>query len=295
MNGPHRLESLWSKRFWRKIGVKLLPESIKHPIRLRLHGLTGKASTGLLKFGSDENGSFALIDDSIKLRSADSLKPSLNYQLVDNVDCIEEATGFLKLARSKSCMFDAGAYVGLFSLLFCASGRDKKAVAFEPSSAMLPILQSHIELNNLQDRIKVRPVAIGSSDGDVSFSVEDSGFVQVISSPMSTGKTMVPMSTIDSECKLLGMKPDLLKIDVEGFEFEALKGAEQLLKSDKPDILLELHLNYLEDLGISSIELCQYLEKFGYRFFFCNHKPCTLKDICDSLKPVVRFFATVSA
>jgi FkbM family methyltransferase len=291
MNQLPPLGQFWSKRFWRKVAVKVLPENIKQPIRLRLHGLTGNRSANLLEFANDESGLWAVINSQIRLAITDAMKPSLNYQFLDSRDAIEEADGFIKLAARKSCLFDAGAHVGLFSLIFCGLGPNKTAIAYEPSSQILPTLYEHVKLNNFQNRITVRPVAIGSHDGEASFSVEDSGFVQILSSPLSSGKTTVPVKTIDSECQQLGLTPDLLKIDVEGFELEALRGAQRLLQSAKPDILLEVHLNYLEEMGLSSRDITEFLEGLGYHFFSCAGKHMKSNDIYDSLKPVVRFFA----
>ena len=57
---------------------------------------------------------------------------------------------------------------------------------------------------------------------------------------------------------------DFVKIDVEGFEYEVLLGAEEVIKKYKPKFIIETHPKYLEDLGSSEEEVISFMEKHGY-------------------------------
>jgi FkbM family methyltransferase len=283
-----------SNRFWRKMAVNILPEFLKSPLRKRLHGFGPSHHPYVLQYKDGEHLSVHISDNNeinIELIISQDFKTSLEYQLADNADCIEETRSFLKLAKDKRLLFDAGAYTGLFSLLFCAVNQENRVVSFEPSPTMAPIITELSQRNNLGSRIQVQNLAIGDTVGIVSFASEETGFVQVCSSNINTPKIDVKVTTIDEQCQALNLVPDLLKIDVEGFELEALQGASKLLANHRPIILMEIHLNYLEERGIEAKQITDLLENANYKFWSCSEKPITARTIYDTIKPVLRFIA----
>jgi hypothetical protein len=76
-------------------------------------------------------------------------------------------------------------------------------------------------------------------------------------------KTSMPLTTLDAE--LRAVSPTLVKIDVEGYEHEALLGADTMLRDLRPTIFLELHLNYLNARHITSSSVIRLLTGRGYR------------------------------
>ena len=74
--------------------------------------------------------------------------------------------------------------------------------------------------------------------------------------------------------------PDIIKIDVEGHEFEVLKGARKLLLAKKPLLSLELHPGLLQQRGASALAIAEYLEKAGYAFQN-THLKCVKKDFFE--------------
>ena len=61
--------------------------------------------------------------------------------------------------------------------------------------------------------------------------------------------------------------PDLVKIDIEGFEVHALRGASELLQKTRPMMIIEVHPKRLEHLGESVSELFEITEAAGYQHF----------------------------
>jgi hypothetical protein len=59
-------------------------------------------------------------------------------------------------------------------------------------------------------------------------------------------------------------EPDLVKIDVEGFEMEVLRGAEQTFKRCRPELFIELDDNNLRRNKSSAAELVGFIENMGY-------------------------------
>ncbi len=286
-----RMNEIGTKRYWRSLAVKYLPECIKSPLRKKLHGWADSNAPFNVSFQQSDRGLLAKIDNGLDLYINDEFKPNIDYQFVQNADCIEESRAFINLAKDAKILFDAGAYAGLFSLIFCRMGKDKRAIAFEPSPVMKPKIEALIAINQLETQLRLKPKAIGSEEGSLSLALEDTGFVQILPSHNPVKTMDVEVTTLDLECKRLNIYPDLLKIDIEGFELEALKGAEELLSTKKPTICLELHLNYLEERGIQPRLVTDELEKYGYKFYSCAGESLAAKQIYDSIKPVVRFIA----
>lgn len=76
----------------------------------------------------------------------------------------------------------------------------------------------------------------------------------------------IPVRSIDSICAELGRDPDIVKIDVDGYEAKVLPGAMELLRRRKPWIVLELHRQvYLERFGVTRSAVLRPLLDIGYR------------------------------
>jgi FkbM family methyltransferase len=70
-------------------------------------------------------------------------------------------------------------------------------------------------------------------------------------------------TTVDIYCSLSNIKPDFIKIDVDGYELRVLKGAVNTLAEMRPPILFEL--SYLPSLiGDNCEELCKFIFESGY-------------------------------
>jgi hypothetical protein len=74
----------------------------------------------------------------------------------------------------------------------------------------------------------------------------------------------VPITTLDSETVALNLVPNVLKIDVEGAEWEVLKGAEQILQRYHPMLFLSLHPAALTKRGESPEVILDWLVHRGY-------------------------------
>jgi len=72
------------------------------------------------------------------------------------------------------------------------------------------------------------------------------------------------MRSLDSLCSELGFRPTHIKIDVEGFEFEVLKGAATILEQWKPVVHMEVHDTYLIGRGIRPVEIDDFMRYRGY-------------------------------
>jgi hypothetical protein len=121
--------------------------------------------------------------------------------------------------------------------------------------------------------------------------IANNGFAGMESSDGDCGSIDVEMTTLDHEVERLGVRADLLKIDVEGFEHEVLIGARRLLAAHKPPICLELHLGLLECRRINPKHVVEELLSHGYRFRTYHGLDLSAADVWDSMHAIVRFIA----
>lgn len=181
-----------------------------------------------------------------------------------------------RLGRA-STFFDVGANTGLFSLFAAALNREAAVWAFEPSPETGAQLRRNISINGFGNRIRIVDAAISDAVGTAEFYVPDAVFATSASLSPS-GNTLSPdrkvvtrVETIDNFCKNAPL-PDFVKIDVEGWEANALAGMQSVIATRKPDILLEV----LDDAPRERLEAL--LVPHGYRFGHITDRGIVWRD-----------------
>lgn len=175
---------------------------------------------------------------------------------------------FLKHLRSASTCIDIGANLGLYTCL--AASYHKPVIAIEPLAGNLRFLYRNILYNGFRD-VEVFPLGLSDEPGLKPLF----GFATWASfRPGWAGASekfynVVPVSTLDL---ILNTRFDgsqlLIKMDVEGFEFEVMKGAERTLKlNPKPTWLVEVCLNenLSEGLNDHFYETFEIFWRCGYQ------------------------------
>jgi len=183
---------------------------------------------------------------------------------------VEEFRGFMNVAAKAKILWDVGALFGFFSLAFALKGADRRALAFEPNPSSRAKLEECLHLNPTA-KVEVFDFAVGLPDKVVEF---ERGFhyTAVTESPArpsekdSAQKEIVAIKTrsIDELIERNFAPPDIIKIDVEGHEFDVLLGARKLLLAKKPLLCVELHPDLLARRGTSGLAIAEYLEDAGY-------------------------------
>jgi FkbM family methyltransferase len=171
--------------------------------------------------------------------------------------------------REGDTFFDIGANVGAYSLLADRIGRNRIAIyAFEPGFSTFPQLCRNILLNGAQDRISPLCVALSDRDGSDSFNYSDLspgsashslwGALQMLDDPMrgmSPFRQRVPTFRLDELRRRFELDvPSLIKLDVDGFEFQILQGADETLSNARVrTILVEALSESAEEQQIASL------------------------------------------
>jgi FkbM family methyltransferase len=160
---------------------------------------------------------------------------------------------------------DCGAHHGIMSLIFAnAVGTSGKVIAYEalPSNAL--VVEQNAELNHFKN-IVVRPVGVGESNDLMPISYNESNTVvlqNAIPSPAIDSSNVIKIVRMDDDLPV-GTKIDFMKIDVEGFDLQALRGMLKTL-AQYPMIDFELHNFLFEDRVLTLEKITSLLNSFNY-------------------------------
>jgi FkbM family methyltransferase len=179
---------------------------------------------------------------------------------------------FYELAKQASVVLDIGAHVGFFSILAAVANRKGRVYAFEPLPRVHLRLERNLSLNKLSNVYPAR-AAVGDVEGNQEFYFPD------VESPVSSSlrsdmlistlgeevvrHVTVPVVSLDGFVKREHVeRVDLIKMDTERTEHDVLRGAEEILKRDQPDIICEV---WPDADNIEQLEAT--LRPHGYQFF----------------------------
>jgi FkbM family methyltransferase len=151
------------------------------------------------------------------------------------------------IPRAGWTVFDAGASIGIFSIL--QDRRGAQVYAFEPNPSVYRRLSRNVTANGLADAVHVYNLAVGASPGlgdlHVPHGVTVGGTVMPTTDRNATASCVVQITSLDHIVPLLGVTHiDLLKIDTEGAEVEVLYGAAHTLELVER-VLIEYHSDAL--------------------------------------------------
>jgi len=141
----------------------------------------------------------------------------------------------LHFLRGGDLFLDIGANVGSYAIL--ASGVCRATTwAFEPDPNTMRSLRRNVAINDLDELVKVYELALGSTEGEVPFTIgQDTG-----NRVATSGKKNVRMVSQQRLDALIGGDSQsimMIKMDVEGYEEEVLRGAEALLANGRLKII----------------------------------------------------------
>jgi FkbM family methyltransferase len=193
-------------------------------------------------------------------------------EMVKEFDC------FLELSGPRKNLLDVGAMHGSFALAFTARGGGTRALAIEPSPVAFAKLLYNRYKNPSCD-VKCLEVALSDRDGSIPM-YQWWEHLRVSSDPSDNRACLrVPARTGDSVCLEVRFEPDLMKIDVEGYELRCLTGLQKTISAFRPVICLELHPKMLGAYHDSAADLAGFFEKMGYSFYSLEKGPLKSAEV----------------
>lgn len=180
----------------------------------------------------------------------------------------EDMSFVMHFLRAGELFVDVGANIGAFTVM-AAGVAGARVLAFEASPDTFEMLARNIRLNGFDDRVKAVHAAAGRSEGTTQFSI-GLGTENYVTNGAAAGNSVtVKMTTLDKE--LAGNPPDLLKVDVEGFETEVFAGATSTLRNPKLKAIIVERDNLGARYGFDEEPLHREIRQCG--FTGCNYDP----------------------
>jgi FkbM family methyltransferase len=162
---------------------------------------------------------------------------------------------------------DVGANVGMTALLARSRiGPTGKGLAFEPNPAAFQRLADHFEMNDIATFELVRCAVADCKSVQTLFVPRDEMLLGTLVPEQAVG-TRVEVATAPAEsyaAALDASKPTLVKIDVEGYEVQVLRGLGSLLSWPNVIVVIEIADAKLRRAGHSRAALHEYLASFGF-------------------------------
>lgn len=179
-------------------------------------------------------------------------------------------------------IYDIGGYIGILATFFAISaGKTGKVIVFEPNPENYKRIKENIELNGLKN-VQMLNIGIGEKRetkklvfmryNSATGSMEKNIQLNILKEERAKS-IQVEVYTLDNCIEVNKLpKPDFIKIDIEGMEYNALMGMSATISKCKPHMYIEIH----GANEVSKIENIQKIVKFlilhGYSIYHVESK-----------------------
>jgi FkbM family methyltransferase len=161
-------------------------------------------------------------------------------------------------------VYDVGAFHGILTLFFAS--RCAQVIAYEPNEVNHARLIENIGLNNLTG-VQVRKLGVGAQPGSgtLHYTPEMAGGGSLNPAAIAPVSQHVEITTLDHDIAAADLPaPDLIKIDIEGWELAALEGAHATLDAHHPALFLEMHGETMREKKRKASAIVTFLQGAGY-------------------------------
>ena len=237
---------------------------------------------------------FIMLDHKLKmfLDKGDSVGYSLEDYEPFAVEVIK------KIIKKGDVVIDGGASLGYFTLRFAdIVGKNGKVYAFEPNDNNIPILLDSITTNKFNDRVSIIPSALTDTNGEGQLFVAPGAGSSVMYDEGRFSKIQkVKTQTIDSH--FANKRVDFIKLDIDGSEIYALRGAKKTIENNpKIKMLIEFSPCRIMDTGHQPEDLLNLLEEYGFSVACVNEVNKTIekgdidnaRKVCNEMKEGTRW------
>lgn len=178
----------------------------------------------------------------------------------------------LACALHSEVFFDVGANVGYDTLLALLSPTIKRVVLIEANPEALSIAAENLIYNHLASKANFVPAFAGHVDNSkVKFWTVGTGAAgsvhksHAVTAAKANSFIEVPTITIDTLCADFSLTPELIKIDVEGAEYDVLQGSKACAEKEQTRYLVEMHSNPQMTMVTNTENVMSWCRELGYQ------------------------------
>ena len=195
-----------------------------------------------------------------------------------------ESQAVSRLVEPGDICVDAGANSGWYTLLLAElAGPDGAVHSFEPDPRAFAQLTDNVALNRTRAEVRRNNLALGRTSGSMPlYTTRNSQLSSLhpiapdflphhVGAHDAAHPSQVTVTTLDAYAGIMGLpRIDFLKLDVEGSEFDVLRGGERVIRMGPapPVLFVELNPGACRQAGFSIHEMIHWLDaEAGYRFY----------------------------
>jgi FkbM family methyltransferase len=184
---------------------------------------------------------------------------------------------FIDSITPGATVLEGGPYIGYFTINAArAAGATGRVVAVEPNPATIGVLRTNVARNGFEQRVQLVEAALGSEPHRATFHVTEGGDTSSLHPPPYPSR-VVEVEVVRGDDLLPAA--DVVKLDLEGNEVQALRGLEQLLERSRPVLFCECNAGMLEVAGSSALELRRELERLRYETRWIDESGRALRSL----------------
>lgn len=206
------------------------------------------------------------------MKILDQLRLRLRANKYKNRDDIGGIAFILDSIKPGQIVMDIGAHkAGYLYFMLQQTGSSGKIYAFEPQSSLYHYIV-HLKKISGWHNVTIEHLALSDSAGKVTLFIPankkskgNSPGATIVEHQERTGSDLqeeVNTQTLDNYCREKNVKPDFLKIDVEGNELRIFKGGRETIQTYKPKILVEIEARHIGEDKVR--ETWTFLQDMGY-------------------------------
>jgi FkbM family methyltransferase len=166
-----------------------------------------------------------------------------------------------KLVKSPDLVLDIGANIG--QEMLCYTDWAKRIISFEPNPVTFEVLEKNVSQNDIRN-VRLERVGVGSTAAKA--------FIHIVRSNEGRSYVTAAPTKVSHEIEIVAIddfsigegKVDFVKMDVEGFELEALKGMKKLIDKHSPVFQIEALDENLSRCGAASVDIWDFFNDRGY-------------------------------
>lgn len=172
-------------------------------------------------------------------------------------------------------VYDVGGDQGIFTLFLARHvGPTGQVIVFEPNPRSYERILTNVGLNGFEN-VRVLPLGLGERAERLTFvfpksepargSAAQSVRTQV-AQEQNAVRCEIEVAALDDEMARLNLPaPDLIKLDVEGMEWQALRGMRRTIEQYRPQLFIEIHGSDREDKMANVRRVAALIDEMGYR------------------------------